>query len=1834
MALIFWEVTMTRARAAVLLVALILVRPAFLQGGDRGANRIHKITYSEEADETVIKVTADETPTFSVFKLDDPVRLFVDVSRGETGPVSNPIVVDNGVIDQIGTLQFMSGGVPVGRVIIGLRDNAPYDVSSQGNQIVIRVDGQGRRASEGEATELARKVTSIRDRLDKERELLGQVQRLRQQEEALRAKEEASRKESERLRAKAMELKVQAETDASKATAKASKASAEATKAAAEATRASARASVEKERLALIQREKELAVKERQALAAAAAAAREKADAMKQLARQAAARRNAEESVATKAEQARKAAQAAVVAENKKLAAVRAATKAEQAHRVAMKTLADREKRNLEQTRTAREKEETLLANLAEARERQARVAKRAKESHDAALAAELKSTRKKVADLKNALEKSRVQATNDARKRDQSYQAAVAQADTRKAELWKARQETATVESRMQKLQAERDQLAGIAETARAEAARLKALSEQAAVIVQEKETARKDAEAVSIRVAAQQKELAKLKMAVKAEEKELEAVALRKDRESRNLARVVSDRKQAQASWEEVTKRLSGEEERLALLSSERARVERTVGKLRSEIDDLSSRRKSIETAEASHLRGQLETRQQEVETLKDQLVAARTQAKGKKTAREQSLAKELARKEIDITQLRTSYEEALLKARAEGEAIRTSYEARLNKAKAEGDWKDETIRDLADKISRAQDEVKASRKALASREADIAALRTSLADAEVTGSQSVNQLRETLQRKVSEAQEVRTDLADRLARTDELASKRAAEIARLSQELERFKARNTKRESSKVKGLKDSLQAREIEIQVLKKAHRKAQKSGSVKTRDQKKRLAALKKSLKTSYEARLNKAKAEGDWKDETIRDLADKISRAQDEVKASRKALASREADIAALRTSLADAEVTGSQSVNQLRETLQRKVSEAQEVRTDLADRLARTDELASKRAAEIARLSQELERFKARNTKRESSKVKGLKDSLQAREIEIQVLKKAYRKAQKSGSGKTRDQKKRLAALKKSLKQQKSERKRIESEYAHEKTAWNRHVETRDRRITALTEQIDALKASKAARESREVARLHELVTAKESEVASLKDENRRANEHGSRMTSEMRAARKAITEAEKDLKTLKGRFTTATQREKAALRKEIAAAAKADKLMHELEGTRAERDSLAVELDHTRQGLAAAEKTAARERARIKAELEQEKSRRDRLARELADVKAKVAKASRPSPARAAAHPAPAARSKTKSHVKTVDFKEMGGIPSVVMKVKGRPDYKVISVNDRSYVLTVKNATLAGHMARRMDVTAFESPVSMVTSFSDSDGTVQVMADLAKPTGQRVQFVNGKLVWKFNGPPAGKMFAGASPTPTTGRSGRMVASAQGKTPSQPLVPTMSEMPSDKPQKYRKPSMVPKKKKYKGKRINLTVKDADIQNVLTFLAREGRVNIVTSENVRGKVTFHLEDVPWDLALDTVLKAKGLDYVVEQGIFRVAPIDDIQREYEARVKKMQKVRELKPVLVRLIPVNYGNGTNLMSRVRSVLSEKGIVAVDDRTNTLIIKDTEDYLTAAEELVRRLDQQTPQVLIEARIVEARTTFKEDIGIQWGGKFAMGSNYGNETGLVFPSSIGLAGGADDQAAPQNGIALETPNFAVNLPAAVGAGSGGAIGIELGSIGGAANLSLRLSAAEEEGTVKIISSPRISTLDNTKATISQGVAIPISVVSAAGVNTQFFSADLKLDVTPHVTRDGHISLKLDITKNEPDFGNVAANGNPTIQKKEAHTELLIRDGDTTVIGGIYTRSKGKSFKKIPFFGDIPVLGWFFKSKTRTDDRSELLIFITPKVVNREVAL
>jgi type IV pilus assembly protein PilQ len=323
--------------------------------------------------------------------------------------------------------------------------------------------------------------------------------------------------------------------------------------------------------------------------------------------------------------------------------------------------------------------------------------------------------------------------------------------------------------------------------------------------------------------------------------------------------------------------------------------------------------------------------------------------------------------------------------------------------------------------------------------------------------------------------------------------------------------------------------------------------------------------------------------------------------------------------------------------------------------------------------------------------------------------------------------------------------------------------------------------------------------------------------------------------------------------------------------------------------------------------------------------------------------------------------------------------------------------------------------------------------------------------------------------------------------------------------------------------------------------------------------------------------------------------------------------------------------VRLIPVNYGVAQDIVNQVRDILSERGSVNIDTRTNVLIVKDMQENVIKAESLIRNLDTQTPQVLIESRIVEANTSFVRDVGIQWGGNITFSPATGNPTGLTFPSIVSVAGGADDSRTlnPMSGTAMPA-GFAINMPSPAGAGTGGAIGFIFGSANGAFNLNLRLSAMESTGDVKILSAPRVTTLDNKEAKIGSGISIPISTVSAAGVNTVFVEAKLELSVTPHVTQDGSILMKIHTAKNEPDFSRTGAQGDPTILKKEATTEVLVKDGDTTVIGGIYTRKNSEEYAKVPLLANIPVLGWLFKKKKVSDERTELLIFITPRIINR----
>ncbi|MBN1655561.1 MAG: type IV pilus secretin PilQ [Deltaproteobacteria bacterium] len=433
--------------------------------------------------------------------------------------------------------------------------------------------------------------------------------------------------------------------------------------------------------------------------------------------------------------------------------------------------------------------------------------------------------------------------------------------------------------------------------------------------------------------------------------------------------------------------------------------------------------------------------------------------------------------------------------------------------------------------------------------------------------------------------------------------------------------------------------------------------------------------------------------------------------------------------------------------------------------------------------------------------------------------------------------------------------------------------------------------------------------------------------------------------------------------------------------------------------------------------------------------------------------------------------------------------------------------------------------------------------------------------------------------------------------------------------------------------------RRFTGRRIDLDFKDADIHNILRLMSEIGNVNIVTSDDVSGSITIRMRNVPWDQALDVVLRAKGLGMVRRENLIRVAPLDKLEKEREMAIARRKQQIELAPLETRLIPVSYASASDLSARVKEMLSNRGNVSVDGRTNILIIRDVAESLNDIEELVRSLDSQTPQVLIEARIVEATTQFNRDIGIQWGGDVTMSGPTGNPTGLAFPYDVSLAGGAYSPDSPTAGMSpfvsrVAVPNFAVDLPAAVGTGVGGAVGLSLGSIGGNVNLNVRLSAAESSGYIRIISSPRILTLDNSSAQISQGTMIPYSQVSAQGVSTAFREAKLMLDVKPHVTSDGGVFMEVKINRDEPDFTRTSARGDPTILKREASTNLLVQDNHTAVIGGIYTRNAGQNTNQVPFFGDIPIIGILFRENKERDERNELLIFLTPRIVNREEAL
>lgn len=436
----------------------------------------------------------------------------------------------------------------------------------------------------------------------------------------------------------------------------------------------------------------------------------------------------------------------------------------------------------------------------------------------------------------------------------------------------------------------------------------------------------------------------------------------------------------------------------------------------------------------------------------------------------------------------------------------------------------------------------------------------------------------------------------------------------------------------------------------------------------------------------------------------------------------------------------------------------------------------------------------------------------------------------------------------------------------------------------------------------------------------------------------------------------------------------------------------------------------------------------------------------------------------------------------------------------------------------------------------------------------------------------------------------------------------------------------------------------YKKAKISLDFKDADLHNIFRLIAEVSDLNIITTDDVKGKITIRMVNVPWDQALDVILSTKNLVKVEEGNVLRITTSENVRKEREAKqkdeddlIKSRESREKLEALTTETIAVNYTKAADLQKLIREkeekgkgFLSPRGSVKADERTNTLIIQDGRPQIEEIQNLIKKLDTPTPQVLIEAQIVQAVTTFARALGIQWGGSYNQTAGSGWAWGLTGNNPTAAAGWGFTPSATGAGANLIMPsNFVVNFPPTSGFTNLGGAAISFGKLTGSlVNLDLRLQLGETDGQTKVIARPKLATLTNREAVIKQGEKIPYETTSQAGTQVQFIDAVLSLKVTPQVTPDGTIMMKVSVTRDARGAFRSPLLQVPSIDNREASTEVLVKDGDTIVIGGIYESESTERQEGIPWLMRIPVLGWLFKNKEVQNVKRELLIFITPTIM------
>jgi type IV pilus assembly protein PilQ len=582
------------------------------------------------------------------------------------------------------------------------------------------------------------------------------------------------------------------------------------------------------------------------------------------------------------------------------------------------------------------------------------------------------------------------------------------------------------------------------------------------------------------------------------------------------------------------------------------------------------------------------------------------------------------------------------------------------------------------------------------------------------------------------------------------------------------------------------------------------------------------------------------------------------------------------------------------------------------------------------------------------------------------------------------------------------------------------------------------------------------------------------------------------------------------------------------------------------------------------------------------------------------------------------------------SLDYQQRERSSVVVLGLKEVPEPVISTPRSDLIIIDLPGAVMPTSLRRQLDTRFFASAINDVRAYTTRDGT-RVAITLRANTTYRVERKDNLYLIEFDTPPeilqardrsVQRMSPAAPGTPGTSgteSSGNAANDPALITPNGRVVDPNSTNAANPPGTYSfaRPTGTPDVR-YSGRRISIDLQGADIHTVFRFLAEYGDVNIVASDDVEGKVTVRLVEVPWDEALAAILQAQGLGAQQFGNIIRVATLDQIKEEEAAIAAAKAERDKTEPLLILVVPLNYAQADELVDKIEVLLTERGTVEVDTRGNQLIVQDTAEAIAKIQATLAHVDKPNRQLVIEARFVEANSSFSRSLGISWGADVDASAATGFPTGAYFPNSIRLTGADSDSLGT-------VQNLMVDLGA--GLTSGGGLGVSLGSISGLIDLEARLQALEQEGWGKIVSAPNLLVIDNETATVEQGARIPYLSVSQGGTNVQFVKAALEMEITPHITAEGTIFLDVTITNNRPDFGQ-QVQGQPAILTKQIHTRILVADGDTAVLGGVYTTSESWAQSRLPLLGKIPIIGYLFKNSSVKNEQQEMIVFITPHIV------